>query len=286
MEVRSASSYRAFTLIELLVVIAIISILASILFPVFAQAREKARQAACLSNSRQISLGVLQYVQDYDEQMPCGVVIPAGQPCAGNIMPGRGWAGQAYPYIKNTQVYKCPDDPTQNDITTTPRRVACSYGLNMYVAGMEQGGALAGQAAPTNTVMLFEVTQNQTDVTGPNDWRSTSANGGDGYGAGFIDWCIPAGGLAKYDTGVMGTPPRPNKVGIWVRDAKAGRHSGGSNFALCDGHSKFFQPSRVSSGFANNNPACIQDTSGPNCTPTYGIAAGTSVVVGATFSPQ
>ncbi len=285
MQFRSGSAHRAFTLIELLVVIAIISILASILFPVFGQAREKARQTSCLSNGRQLGLGVLQYVQDYDEQMPSGVVIPAGQPCAGSIMPGRGWAGQTYAYTKNKQIYKCPDDLTPLD-KANPTRVACSYGLNMYVAGTMQGGLLAGQAAPANTVMLFEVTQNLTDVTGAADWRSTAANGGDGSGAGFIDWCIPAGGLAQYDTGVMGTPPRPDRIGVWVRDPNAGRHSLGSNFALCDGHSKFFQRSRVSTGFANNNPQCAQDQSGPTCAASYGIAAGTSANVGATFSPQ
>ena len=67
---RRQGSPRGFTLIELLVVIAIIAILAAILFPVFAQAREKARQATCLSNLKQLSLGVLMYVQDYDEQFP------------------------------------------------------------------------------------------------------------------------------------------------------------------------------------------------------------------------
>src|SRR5256886_10682968 len=68
---RSASPVRtAFTLIELLVVIAIIAILAALLFPVFAQAREKARQAACMSNLRQIGMGFAQYVQDYDELLP------------------------------------------------------------------------------------------------------------------------------------------------------------------------------------------------------------------------
>src|SRR3954468_16853992 len=80
----------AFTLIELLVVIAIIAILAAILFPVFAQAREKARQASCMSNMKQIGLAVMQYEQDYDETVPCGV----------NMYGGNGWAGQIYAYVK------------------------------------------------------------------------------------------------------------------------------------------------------------------------------------------
>src|SRR6187549_594984 len=84
-----------FTLIELLVVIAIIAILAAILFPVFAQAREKARQTACLSNEKQLVLGVLQYVQDYDE------VFPSRSRDGINWIPA-GWASITYPYVKST----------------------------------------------------------------------------------------------------------------------------------------------------------------------------------------
>lgn len=93
---------RAFTLIELLVVIAIIAILAAILFPVFAQAREKARQASCISNSKQINLGIAMYVQDYDEKWPY---------CAwnNNNTLGLHWEDSTAPYIKNTQVWQCPD---------------------------------------------------------------------------------------------------------------------------------------------------------------------------------
>src|ERR1700704_2940490 len=95
---------RGFTLIELLVVIAIIAILAAILFPVFAQAREKARQASCTSNLKQAGLAMMMYIQDYDEQYPSGSRY---NPNTNNTLAwGLGWAGQTYAYTKNAQVLK------------------------------------------------------------------------------------------------------------------------------------------------------------------------------------
>src|SRR5215217_4789215 len=94
---------RAFTLIELLVVIAIIAILSAILFPVFAQARGKARQVSCLSNVRQISLGFLQYFQDYDEQFP--------QLGKSGSLP---WVNSLQPYMKSLAILRCPNDTSQN----------------------------------------------------------------------------------------------------------------------------------------------------------------------------
>ncbi len=104
---------RGFTLIELLVVIAIIAILAAILFPVFAKAREKARQSSCGSNLKQVATSLIQYVQDYDERLPNGN-DPDYNTCAG--IPGRiNWRGYIAnglnPYIKNAQVWTCPSNP-------------------------------------------------------------------------------------------------------------------------------------------------------------------------------
>lgn len=94
---------KGFTLIELLVVIAIIAILAAILFPVFAKARENARKANCLSNLKQIGTGMLQYAQDYDEFLP-----------AGDRTAQVWWYDIVQPYIKNRDVYRCPSRPDQN----------------------------------------------------------------------------------------------------------------------------------------------------------------------------
>src|SRR5687768_14150296 len=89
----------AFTLIELLVVIAIIAILAAILFPVFAQAREKARQSACLSNCKQIGLAVMMYAEDYDQSYPMYTHHPKHAPM---------WYEMVQPYVKNRDVFVCP----------------------------------------------------------------------------------------------------------------------------------------------------------------------------------
>ncbi len=138
---------RGFTLIELLVVIAIIAILAAILFPVFARAREKARQTSCLSNLKQMGLGMLMYAQDYDEVF-CGMNPGLTQPTpvvpgntTFNYHPSYGyfncWSNAIYPYIKNAQIFICP-----------------SYGSSCY--GVAYGLPSSGiNAAQTGTATIF-----------------------------------------------------------------------------------------------------------------------------------
>lgn len=163
---------NAFTLIELLVVIAIIAILAAILFPVFAKAREKARQTACLSNLKQIGTGLMMYTQDYDETLPgndthaegYGLALGFLTPNTGAPYTLRNWARDTQPYIKNLGVYVCPsaiprgDSPPATDAnyleTTNPNGGNTSYAMN----GVVGTRAMAVIPNPADIIYLHEFT--------------------------------------------------------------------------------------------------------------------------------
>lgn len=170
---------KAFTLIELLVVIAIIAILAAILFPVFAQAREKARSISCLSNEKQLGLGMMMYIQDYDETFPFAWGNPAGT-----------WSQTIDPYVKNggaapkdskgnvtfdaaKGIYHCPSDSVGGDDNSL------SYSTNANLLGGDQGQnswmapkSLAAMLRPSETVALAETNKLK------NPWDATAVEVG------------------------------------------------------------------------------------------------------------
>jgi len=164
---------KGFTLIELLVVIAIIAILAAILFPVFARAREKARQASCMSNVKQIALGILMYAQDYDETLPRNAI--AGNPISGASGAIR-WPALIMPYVKNTQIFTCPSDKKYGLVLNDPywqppgNSEQCGYGLGCHIYGV----ALGMIAKPAETILIADSRSYMVKASGQT-WGSEPA---------------------------------------------------------------------------------------------------------------
>ena len=216
MPVRGRS--RGFTLIELLVVIAIIAILAAILFPVFARAREKARQSSCLSNVKQLGMGILMYIQDSDERFPtkwwgpyAHVPGPA-YPLTSNYMT---WAEVIAPYVKNDQLLLCPNyAPSQSDMPFSTFPFAYHFnGAAPEVAGDYSTAGLdyapmSEVKAPATTVMLYD------GWTMDNFWIPTCQAALISGQPGYMNW----------------TPVYQNIVR---------RHNEGVNECFVDGHGKW-----------------------------------------------
>ena len=154
---------RGFTLIELLVVIAIIAILAAILFPVFARAREKARQSSCTSNVKQIALGVLMYVQDYDERFPPernGVDGPTWYRTGNIVYTTYGnYQPLIFPYVKNYQVFMCPSSERSDDA----ERFAYDYAMNSSLSTGTPPVKLGQIEYPSQTLMIGDSTYEWID---------------------------------------------------------------------------------------------------------------------------
>ncbi|MDR3708349.1 MAG: DUF1559 domain-containing protein [Capsulimonadaceae bacterium] len=279
---KQPSALLGFTLIELLVVIAIIAILAAILFPVFATAREKARQSTCASNLKQLGLALVQYTQDSDDCPPNGNSRTAAV---------SGWAGQIYPYVKSKAVYVCPDDQSQSP--------SCSYCYNMnfidfnnywttgntYTYGVTSSPTwpMSKYGSAAQTVMLAEVIGsggydvsdlnpadplsdlhcNTNGACGfsPGGYGGINATGyNDPYaydpgniaadvacGAQTASGCPNANFTIKYATGYQSS-----NAFTLTFTGPAGVHSTGSNYLMADGHVKWLLVNKVSPGYLNN----------------------------------
>jgi prepilin-type N-terminal cleavage/methylation domain-containing protein len=252
-------SKTGFTLIELLVVIAIIAILAAILFPVFAQARERARAVSCLSNTKQLGLGLAMYTQDYDELMPAA--FPNMPPINGGNVDREPYDSQILPYLKNDQIYSCPSDPwgrnqgTMWDGKYLGKNLKRSYGYVGRVNTLE--GSQRGQSPDWNTGMANDWGQPGTALAAidqpadtialveswsPNDGgvRSDSAIGGP-WGALFTNcdhYKLP-GRTVPSTAPIDMAPPgcAGNYTNTAVNQPLKGHFSRG-NYILTDGHAK------------------------------------------------
>ena len=225
--VSSSKVRSAFTLIELLVVIAIIAILAAILFPVFARARENARRSSCSSNLKQISLGIIQYTQDYDEKMP-----PRNNAVT-------GWRVLTQPYLKSTQVFSCPSNPN-NSLNGAENGEAAlgikrSYGApqlrrndGSFPDGVtsdsawrvDDGVSIASFNSPSQTLLVGESTGAFSDIPivntdwgGPNNYVFSGhlGTGNWAYADGHVKSLIPTKTINE-------TPVNPSNVNQWTTD--------------------------------------------------------------------
>jgi len=261
---------KGFTLIELLVVIAIIAILAAILFPVFAQAREKARAISCLSNEKQMGLALAQYHNDYDEQVikeyygfpptitPAGAGTPWGYegtsanwvaPWTTNGHIFYNWRYAVQPYLKNVKIFACPSakiadqsfwltegsttgGPAGNSLGYTPG----SYVVNSSVVGFANGLGVCGGSPAVGPYCPVGLS-NLSSIIDPADtiMVTDSRTGYNDVKPVFIASSVAASGQENSGLGVWsgGAPPL-----YTLQDGEFQSHQGMVNFLFCDGHAK------------------------------------------------
>ena len=216
---------KGFTLIELLVVIAIIAILAAILFPVFAKAREKARQTACLSNLRQLATGMLMYIEDWNG------TFPLGRFKGKSIL----WASMIFPYVKNEEIYACPANPDSvKRSKDTVYRIPCSYAANRELCHCWQDGyepvKLGVARNPAQTGLIGELVNcpwldlalhHKTSWPQSLIERRVWAGHNVGYNIAFVDghakWMQPTASVYPYNVwdnkGLLDNPdPQSSKI--------------------------------------------------------------------------
>lgn len=208
---RRFSNERGFTLIELLVVIAIIAILAAILFPVFARAREAARKTACINNLKQLGTGIMMYAQDYDETMPSANFATMG---ATPIWAGYNWSYVFVllePYTKNTGIYGCPSANKQ--LVGPAPQINVSYGYNEYIYDQSRGfSSLAALGNNNYGVASLAILADSRQHGIFNDWDPANT------------------GNATYPTNYLAR--------VSLANGATPRHEG-SSFVYADGHAKF-----------------------------------------------
>lgn len=230
---KNPRSPHGFTLIELLVVIAIIALLAAILFPVFARARENARRSSCQSNLKQIGLAFEQYIMDYDERYPIYFTNDDGLPSlafnAGGL--DKGWAEMLNPYTKSKRVFQCPSDRLFQGTTNEANMFGSysDYAYNPQLSGnAHEGGGKKNKSKADIRYASLTVLASELGCDGGWCFYGTSANVYQNFGESTGQDSIPQLALLGY-AGV-------NSRGLTASPIV---HLEGSNFLFTDGHVKW-----------------------------------------------
>ena len=282
-----------FALTELLRVISILALLAAVLFPVFATAQEKTKQATCASNLQQLGSAFAQYQHDYDGSMPTNL-FPSGTSASTWAV---GWANELYPYVKSSAVFACPEDAY---IPASPYNQV-SYAMNTNVmqavtippafTSVNPYAKLSNLTSPALTVLLFEVGRvNNVVLT-----DSTPAAGTADSPTGVADSFFMNGydlscsdNQALYATGQISPVSGHLLQTISTSDGIGARHAGASNFLAVDGHVKLLRPDQVSGGFTASSAASAENpvfSYGDNAAGTANMQHQGGGVVTLTFSP-